>query len=100
MRRSALPDQSAKWEGAVLQPSDRLIIQYSRDGGASWFSLAQNIPALSFSYSWHVENFPATQGRMKEPDSPRTLHRNAKALGYLFPSCPSFAADVGRGRDW
>ena len=29
--------QEIKWEGANLQPSDHLIIQYSRDGGATWF---------------------------------------------------------------
>ena len=54
-----------KWEGTNLQQSDRLIIQYSRDGGASWFRIAQDIPALSFSYSWQVGNYPTTQGRVK-----------------------------------
>src|SRR5436190_524990 len=54
-----------KWEGANLKQSDRLIIQYSRTGGATWFRIAQDIPALSFSYSWHVDNYPTTQGRVK-----------------------------------
>ena len=54
-----------KWEGTNLTNSDRLIIQYSRDGGASWFRIAQDIPALSLSYSWHVDNYPTTQGRVK-----------------------------------
>ena len=54
-----------KWEGAILQPSDRLIIQYSRTGGATWFRIAQDVPALSHSYSWHVDNYPTTQGRVK-----------------------------------
>jgi hypothetical protein len=53
-----------KWD-ANLKDSDRLIIQYSRDGGASWFRIAQDIPALSFSYSWRVDNYPTTQGRVK-----------------------------------
>jgi hypothetical protein len=54
-----------KWDGAILKDSDRLTIQYSRNGGAGWFRIAQNVPALSFSYSWHVDNFPTTQGRVK-----------------------------------
>ena len=54
-----------KWEGTNLKHSDRLIIQYSRDGGASWFRIAQDVPALSFSYSWRVDNYPTTQGRVK-----------------------------------
>ena len=48
-----------------LKQSDRLIIQYSRDGGASWSRIAQDIPALSLSYSWPVDNYPTTQGRVK-----------------------------------
>jgi N-acetylneuraminic acid mutarotase len=54
-----------KWDGNILKNGDRLIIQYSRDGGAGWFRIAQDVPALSFSYSWHVDNFPTTQGRVK-----------------------------------
>jgi hypothetical protein len=54
-----------KWDGNNLKDSDHLIIQYSRDGGAGWFRIAQDIPVLSFSYSWHVDNFPTTQGRVK-----------------------------------
>jgi hypothetical protein len=54
-----------KWEGGNLKNSDRLIIQYSRTGGATWFRIAQDIPALSFSYSWQVDNFPTTQARVK-----------------------------------
>ena len=54
-----------KWDSPDLTQSDRLIIQYSRDGGATWFRIAKDVPALSSSYSWHVDNFPTTQGRMK-----------------------------------
>ena len=54
-----------KWEGTNLTQGDRLIIQYSRDGGAGWFRIAQDIPALSLSYSWRVDNYPTTQGRVK-----------------------------------
>ena len=54
-----------KWEGTNLKQGDRLIIQYSRDGGASWLRIAQDIPALSLSYSWQVDNYPTTQGRVK-----------------------------------
>ena len=54
-----------KWEGTNLTQSDRLIIQYSRTGGASWFRIAQDIPALSLSYSWQVDNYPTTQGMVK-----------------------------------
>jgi hypothetical protein len=54
-----------KWTGTNLTQSDRLIIQYSRNGGATWFRIAQDIPALSFSYSWRVDNYPTTQGRVK-----------------------------------
>ena len=57
--------QEIQWEGANLTNSDRLIIQYSRNGGATWFRIAQDIPALSLSYLWHVDNFPTTQGRVK-----------------------------------
>jgi hypothetical protein len=57
--------QQIKWEGANLKQSDRLIIQYSRTGGATWFRIAQDVPALSLSYSWHVDNYPTTQGRVK-----------------------------------
>ena len=54
-----------KWKGGNLRNSDRLIIQYSRTGGVTWFRIARDVPALSFSYSWHVDNYPTTQGRVK-----------------------------------
>jgi hypothetical protein len=54
-----------KWDSTALKHSDHLIIQYSRNGGASWLRIAQNVPALSFSYSWHVNNYSTTQGRVK-----------------------------------
>jgi N-acetylneuraminic acid mutarotase len=54
-----------KWEGSNLTQGDRLIIQYSRDGGAGWFRIARDVPALSLSYSWRVDNFPTTQGKVK-----------------------------------
>ena len=54
-----------KWEGAIPAAPDHLIIQYSRDGGASWFRIAQDVPALSLSYSWRVDNYPTTQGMVK-----------------------------------
>jgi hypothetical protein len=54
-----------KWEGTNLTDSDHLIIHYSRDGGATWFRIGRNIPALSLSYSWPVDNYPTTQGRVK-----------------------------------
>jgi len=57
--------QQIKWEASNLTQSDRLIIQYSRDGGATWGRIAQDVPALSLSYSWHVDNYATTQGRMK-----------------------------------
>ena len=53
-----------KWDGH-LKHSDHLIIQYSRDGGASWFRIAQDVPAFTFSYWWQVDNSPTTQGRVK-----------------------------------
>ena len=53
-----------KWEGTNMKHSDHLIIQYSRDGGASWFRIAQ-VPAFTFSYWWQVDDFPTTQGRVK-----------------------------------
>ena len=54
-----------KWNSTNLKHSDHLILQYSRDGGASWFRIAQDIPAFTFGYWWHVDNFPTTQGRVK-----------------------------------
>jgi hypothetical protein len=57
--------QQITWEGTNLKPSDRLIIGYSRTGGATWFRIAQDVPALSLSYSWQVDNYPTTQGRVK-----------------------------------
>ena len=57
--------QEIKWNGANLNNNDRLIIQYSRNGGATWFRIAQDVPALSLSYSWQVDNFPTTQARVK-----------------------------------
>jgi len=48
-----------------LSHTDHLIIQYSRDGGASWFRIAQYIQAFTFGYWWQVDNFPTTQGRIK-----------------------------------
>ena len=56
--------QQIRWNGN-LRHTDHLIIQYSRDGGASWFRIAQNIPAFTFGYWWQVDNFPTTQGRVK-----------------------------------
>jgi len=53
-----------KWN-RNLRHSDHLIIQYSRDGGANWFRIAQDIPAFTFGYWWQVDNFPTTQGRVK-----------------------------------
>jgi len=57
--------QEIKWDGTYLKQTNRLIIQYSRDDGASWFRIAQDIAVLSFSYWWQVDNFPTTQGRVK-----------------------------------
>jgi hypothetical protein len=56
--------QQIRWN-QHLAHSDHLIIQYSRDGGASWLRIAQDIPAFTFSYWWQVDNFPTTQGRVK-----------------------------------
>jgi N-acetylneuraminic acid mutarotase len=53
-----------KWD-QNLKHTDHLIIQYSRDGGASWFRIAQDIPAFTVGYWWQVDNFPTTQGRVK-----------------------------------
>ena len=53
-----------KWN-RNLRHSDHLIIQYSRDGGANWFRIAQDIPAFTFGYWWQVDNFSTTQGRVK-----------------------------------
>jgi hypothetical protein len=57
--------QQIKWDRHNLKHSDHLIIQYSRDGGASWFRIAQDIPAFTFGYWSQVDNFPTTQGRVK-----------------------------------
>jgi hypothetical protein len=54
-----------KWNSTNLKHSDHLILQYSRDGGATWFRIAQDIPAFTFGYWWQVDNFPTTQGRVK-----------------------------------
>ena len=54
-----------KWESTNLKHSDHLTIQYSRDGGAGWFRIAQDIPAFTFGYWWQVDNFPTTRGRVK-----------------------------------
>jgi hypothetical protein len=56
--------QQIRWDRNVKH-TDHLIIQYSRDGGASWFRIAQDIPAFTFGYWWQVDNFPSTQGRVK-----------------------------------
>jgi len=56
--------QQIKWD-QNLKHTDHLIIQYSRDGGASWFRIAQDIPAFTVGYWWQVDNFPSTQGRVK-----------------------------------
>jgi hypothetical protein len=53
-----------KWDSTNMKHSDHLIIQYSRDGGASWFRIAQ-VPAFTFGYWWQVDNYPTTQGRVK-----------------------------------
>ena len=57
--------QQIKWDSTNLKHSDHLMLQYSRDGGASWFRIAQDIPAFTFGYWWQVDNFPTTQGRVK-----------------------------------
>jgi hypothetical protein len=56
--------QQIRWN-QHLAHSDHLIIQYSRDGGAHWFRIAQDIPAFTVSYWWQVDNFATTQGRVK-----------------------------------
>ncbi len=56
--------QQIRWNGN-LKHSDHLIIQYSRDGGASWFRIAQDVPAFTSGYWWRVDNFATTQGRVK-----------------------------------
>jgi N-acetylneuraminic acid mutarotase len=53
-----------RWN-ANVRHTDHLIIQYSRDGGASWFRIAQDIPAFTVAYWWQVDNFPTAQGRIK-----------------------------------
>ena len=54
-----------KWDSTNLKHTDHLMLQYSRDGGVSWFRIAQDIPAFTFGYWWQVDNFPTTQGRVK-----------------------------------
>jgi N-acetylneuraminic acid mutarotase len=56
--------QQIRWDGN-LKHNDHLIIQYSRDGGANWFRIAQDIPAFTVGYWWQVDNVPTTQGRVK-----------------------------------
>jgi N-acetylneuraminic acid mutarotase len=56
--------QQIRWH-RNLAHTDHLIIQYSRDGGASWFRIAQDIPAFTFGYWWQVDSYPTTQGRVK-----------------------------------
>ena len=63
--KSGLPGASADQVGRQPQHTDHLIIQYSRDGGASWFRIAQDVPAFTVGYWWQVDNFPTTQGRVK-----------------------------------
>jgi N-acetylneuraminic acid mutarotase len=53
-----------RWNGN-LKHTDHLIIQYSRDGGASWSRIAQDVPAFTSGYWWQVDNFPTAQGRVK-----------------------------------
>jgi len=53
------------WDSTNMNHSDHLILQYSRDGGASWFRIAKDIPAFAVGYWWQVDNFPTTQGRIK-----------------------------------
>jgi N-acetylneuraminic acid mutarotase len=53
-----------KWDSTNMKQSDHLLIHYSRDGGATWFRIAQ-VPAFTFGYWWHVDNYPTTQGRVK-----------------------------------
>jgi hypothetical protein len=48
-----------------MKHSDHLIIQYSRDGGAGWFRIAQDIPAFTFDDWWQVDNFLTTHDRVK-----------------------------------
>ena len=57
--------QQIKWDSNKMKHSDHLILQYSRDGGVSWFRIAQDIPAFAFGYWWQVDNFATTQGRVK-----------------------------------
>ena len=54
-----------KWDRTNMKHSDHLILQYSRDGGATWFRIAQDIPAFTYGYWWQVDNFPTSQGRVK-----------------------------------
>jgi hypothetical protein len=56
--------QQIRWNGN-LKHTDHLIIQYSRDGGANWFRIAQDVPAFTVGYWWQVDNFATTQGRVK-----------------------------------
>ena len=51
-----------KWDGN-LKHSDHLIIQYSRDGGASWFRIAQDIPAFTFRLLVASRQFPYHSGQ-------------------------------------
>jgi N-acetylneuraminic acid mutarotase len=57
--------QKIEWASNNMKHSDHLILQYSRDGGVSWFRIAQDVPAFTFGYWWQVDNFPTTQGRVK-----------------------------------
>ena len=41
------------------------MIHYSRDGGVTWFRIAQDIPAFTVGYWWQVDNFSTTQGRIR-----------------------------------
>ena len=53
--------QQIRWN-SNLRHSDHLIIQYSRDGGASWFRIAQNIPAFTVRLLVASRQFPYHSG--------------------------------------
>ena len=102
--------QQIKWDGN-LKHTDHLIIQYSRDGGASWFRIAQDVPAFTVRLLVASRQFPYHSGQGEDLVAGKSVdHRPerrelhcAEAVDHAQPEMKTkskISGHIFRGTAW
>ena len=95
--------QEIKWDSNNMKHSDHLILQYSRDGGASWFRIAQDIPAFTFGYWWTSRQLPYHSGQGEDLVARRSVdhrpeRRELHCAAHTVNHAPRTRTAENRGR--